>query len=204
MDGILYLWFLWGMWVYTTFLLRKSHPHRFRYSFLSLLLICVFPYGMMAGSVEISFPVIVLALICIVSIRILSLREKLYMLIAVLSMGMLYAGISLISIYDPVLMFIDRDIILSLSLVLVGILFYSHSSLYRLRLIAVALSSVIGDFFLSIPLNKVGFYYSIGGPAYLDVLAVTIGLICALKIVVELNQAVHIRTQTNKGEMKNI
>ncbi|WP_258261651.1 hypothetical protein [Rossellomorea sp. SC111] len=126
------------------------------------------------------------------------------MLIAVLSMGMLYAGISLISIYDPVLMFIDRDIILSLSLVLVGILFYSHSSLYRLRLIAVALSSVIGDFFLSIPLNKVGFYYSIGGPAYLDVLAVTIGLICALKIVVELNQAVHIRTQTNKGEMKNI
>ncbi|CAN7344131.1 YphA family membrane protein [Rossellomorea sp. LjRoot5] len=204
MDGILYLWVLWGMWVYTTFILKKSHPDRFRYSFLCLLLICVFPYGMMAGSVEVSFSVIVLALICIVYIRNLSLREKLYMLAAVLSMGMTYAGIALISIYDPVLMFIDRDIILSLSVVLVGILFYSHSSLYRLRLIAVALSSVTGDFFLSVPLNKVGFYYSIGGAAYLDVLALTIGLLSALIIVMEINQAVHIKTQTKKGEMKNI
>ncbi|UXH44630.1 hypothetical protein N5C46_00760 [Rossellomorea vietnamensis] len=126
------------------------------------------------------------------------------MLVAVLSMGMLYAGIALISIYDPVLMFIDRDIILSLSLVLVGVLFYSHTTQHRLRLIAVALSSVTGDIFLSIPLNKVGFYYSIGGPAYLDVLALTIGLLSALKIVVEINQAVHIKTQTNKGEMKNL
>ncbi|MEI2665057.1 YphA family membrane protein [Rossellomorea sp. LJF3] len=204
MDGILYLWLLWGIWVYTTFILRKTHPDRFRYSFLCLLLICVFPHGLMAGSVEVSFPIIVLALICIVYIRKLSLREKLYMLVAVLSIGMLYAGIALISIYDPVLMFIDRNIILSLSLVLVGVLFYSHSSQFRLRLIAVALSSVIGDFFLSIPLNKVGFYYSIGGPAYLDVLALTIGLLSALKIVVEINQAVHIKTQTNKGEMKNL
>ncbi|WP_152968568.1 YphA family membrane protein [Rossellomorea vietnamensis] len=204
MDGILYLWLLWGIWVYTTFLLRKSHPDRFRYSFLSLLLICVFPYGKMAGSVEVSYPVIVLALICIVYIRNLRLREKLYMLAVVLSMGMIYAGIALISIYDPVLMFMDRDIILSLSLVTVGILFYSHSSQFWIRLIAVALSSVIGDFFLSIPLNKVGFHYSIGGPAYLDVLALTIGLLSALKIVVEMNQAVHIKTQPNKGEMKNL
>lgn len=204
MDGILYLWLLWGIWVYTTFLMRKTHPERFRYSFLCLLLLCVFPYGMMVGPVEVSFPVIVLALICIVYIRNLSLRKKLYMLVAVLSMGMLYAGIALISIYDPVLMFIDRDIILSLSIVLVGVFFYSHSTQYRFRLIAVALSSVIGDFFLSIPLNKVGFYYSIGSPAYLDVLALTIGLLSALKIVGEINQAVHIKTQTNKGEMKNL
>ena len=58
MDGILYLWLLWGMWVYTTFLLRKTHPDRFRYSFLYLLLICVFPYGMMVGSVEVSIPLL--------------------------------------------------------------------------------------------------------------------------------------------------
>jgi hypothetical protein len=204
MDGILYLWLLWGIWVYATFLLRKSHPDRFRYSFLSLLLICMFPYGMKTGSVEVAFPVIVLALICILYIRNLCLREKLYLLVAVLSMGMLYAGIGLISIYDPVLMFIDRDFILSLLLVLVSILYYSHSSLYRLRLIAVAGSSVVGDFFLSLPLNKIGFSYSVGGHVYLDILALSIGLLTALRILGEINQVVHIKTQTNKGEMKNL
>ena len=126
------------------------------------------------------------------------------MLVVVLSMGMLYAGIGLVSIYDPVLMFIDRDLILSLSFILVSILFYSHSSQYRLRLIAVVLSSIIGDFFLSIPLNKIGFSYSIGSPAYLDILALSIGLLSALKLLAEINQAVHIKTQTNKGEMKNL
>ncbi|MCA1058315.1 hypothetical protein LCL96_05185 [Rossellomorea aquimaris] len=204
MDGIMYLWLLWGMWIYTTFLMRKSHPHRFRYSFLCLLLICAFPYGMKIASVEVSFPVFVLALICILYIRNLHLKDKLYMLIAVLTMGMLYAGVGLLSIYDPVLMFMDRDYILSLSFVLVSVLFYGHSSLSEFRVIAIGGSSVIGDFFLSVPLNNVGFTYPIGGPAYLDILALSIGLHFALKVFGELNQFVTIKTQPNKGEMKNL
>jgi hypothetical protein len=204
MDGILYLWLLWGIWIYATFLLRRSHPHRFRYSFMCLLLICVFPYGIQTGSVEVGVPAIVLALICIFYIRKLSLRKKLYMLIAVLTMGMCYAGIGLLAIYDPVLMFLDRDLIISLSFVLVCILFYGDSSLFMLRAIAIMGSSVIGDFFLSIPLNKIGFSYSIGGPVYLDMLAVSMGFLIALKLLGELNQFINIKEQTNKGEMKNL
>ncbi|PFA70022.1 hypothetical protein CN378_01570 [Bacillus sp. AFS015802] len=204
MDGILYLWLLWGIWIYTTFLLRKSHPDRYRYAFMSLVLICVFPYGIKFGTVEVALPVIVLALICILYIRNFALREKLYMLIAVLTMGMLYAGIGCLSIYDPVLMFMNRDIIISLSFVLVSILFYSHSSLYRLRVIAILGSSVVGDIFLSIPLNKIGFSYAIGSPAYLDILALSVGLLLVIKILGELNQIVNLKSQTNKGEMRNL
>ena len=204
MDGVLYLWLLWGMWIYTTFLLRKSHPHRFRFSFICLLLICVFPYGMKIGPIEVTLPIIALALICILYIRKLSLKQKLYMLVAVVTMGMLYAGIGLLSIYDPVLMFMDREYLISLTFVLVSILFYSHSSLYFLRFIAIGGSSVIGEFFLGIPLYNVGFSYSIGGHPYLDILALSIGLMLSLKAIGEFNQFVHIKTQTNKGEMKNL
>ena len=203
-DGILYLWLLWGIWIYTTFLLKKSHPNRFGYSFLCLLFICVFPYGIKVGAVEVAAPVFVLALIFILYIRTLRLREKLYMLVAVLTMGMLYAGVGLVAIYDPVLIFIDENLILSLSFVLVSILFYGHSSLFMLRIIAIGGSSVIGDFFLAIPLNKIGFSYSIGGPVFLDMLALSIGLLIGLRGLGELNQIVNIKTQTNKGEMKNL
>lgn len=204
MDGVFYLWLLWGIWTYTTFLLRKSHPDRFQLSFICLVLICVFPYGLKIGPFEVALPIIVLVLICILYIRKLSLKQKLYMLVVVMTMGMIYGGIGLLSIYDPVLMFVDRDFIISLSFVLVSFFFYSHSSLYRLRIIAIGGSSVIGDFFLGIPLYKVGFSYSIGGPEYLDIVALSIGLLLALKAVEELNQFVYFKTETNKGEMKNL
>jgi hypothetical protein len=202
-DGILYLWLIWGIWIFTTFMMNKAHPYRFHYSFICLVLLCVFPYGLKVGSVEVAVPVFVLGLICIHYIRIYSLKEKLYMLVAILAMGMLYAGIGLVAIYDPVLMFIDRNLIMALSLAFLSIFFYNASS-YLFRMIAVAGSSIVGEVFMSIPLKNVGFFYPIGGPVYLDVLAISIGILLAVKLFEEINQLFNIKVQTNKGEMKNL
>jgi hypothetical protein len=202
-DGILYLWLIWGIWIFTTFMMNKAHPYRFRYSFICLVLICVFPYGLKVSSVEVAVPVIVLGLICIHYIRILSLKEKLYMLVAILAMGMLYAGIGLVAIYDPVLMFLDRDLIMAVSLAFLSILFYTSSS-YMFRMISIAGSSIVGEVFMSIPLKNIGFLYPIGGPVYLDVLAISNGILLAIKLFEEINQLFNIKVQTNKGEMKNL
>ncbi|MGF3103464.1 YphA family membrane protein [Rossellomorea sp. DUT-2] len=202
-DGILYLWLIWGIWIFTTFMMSKAHPYRFHYSFICLVLICVFPYGLKVSSVEVAVPVIVLGLICIHYIRILSLKDKLYMLVAILAMGMLYAGIGLVAIYDPVLMFLDRDLIMAVSLAFLSILFYTSSS-YILRMIAIAGSSIVGEVFMSIPLKNIGFLYPIGGPVYLDVLAISTGILLAIKLFEDINQLFNIKVQTNKGEMKNL
>ncbi|RBP02295.1 hypothetical protein [Rossellomorea aquimaris] len=202
-DGILYLWLIWGIWIFTTFMMNKAHPYRFHYSFICLVLICVFPYGLKVSSVKVAVPVIVLGLICIHYIRILSLKDKLYMLVAILAMGMLYAGIGLVAIYDPVLMFLDRDLIMALSLAFLSILFYTSSS-FMLRMIAIAGSSIVGEVFMSIPLKNIGFLYPIGGPVYLDVLAISTGILLAIKLLEEINQLFNIKVQTNKGEMKNL
>lgn len=202
-DGILYLWLIWGIWIFTTFMMNKTHPYRFHYSFICLVLICVFPYGLKVSYVEVAVPVIVLGLICIHYIRILSLKDKLYMLVAILAMGMLYAGIGLVAIYDPVLMFLDRDLIMALSLAFLSILFYTSSSFMR-RMIAIAGSSIVGEVFMSIPLKNIGFLYPIGGPVYLDVLAISTGILLAIKLFEEINQLFNIKVQTNKGEMKNL
>ncbi|MGM0751274.1 MAG: YphA family membrane protein [Bacillota bacterium] len=203
MDGILYFWLLWGIWIYTTFMMKKAHPYRFRYSFMCLVLLCLFPYGVKVGSVEVAAPVFIIGLICIHYLRIFSLREKLYMLVAILTMGMLYAGIGLVAIYDPVLMFIDRNLIIALFLAFLGVLFYSSSS-YMHRMIAITGSSIVGEVFLSIPLKKVGFMYPIGGPVYLDVLAISTGILLTIKVFGEINQLFNVKVQTNKGEMKNL
>ncbi|MGG1631275.1 YphA family membrane protein [Rossellomorea sp. NRS-1567] len=202
-DGILYLWLIWGIWIFTTFMMNKTHPYRFHYSFICLVLICVFPYGLKVSYVEVAVPVIVLGLICIHYIRILSLKDKLYMLVAILAMGMLYAGIGLLAIYDPVLMFLDRDLIMAVSLAFLSILFYTSSS-FMLRMIAIAGSSIVGEVFMSIPLKNIGFLYPIGGPVYLDVLAISTGILLAIKLFEEINQLFNIKVQTNKGEMKNL
>jgi hypothetical protein len=202
-DGILYLWLIWGIWIFTTFLMNKAHPYRFRYSLICLLLLCVFPYGLNIDSVEVAVPVVVLGLICIHYIRFFSLKEKLYMLVVILTMGMLYAGIGLVAIYDPVLMFIDRNLIMALSLAFLSILYYSSSS-YMFRMIAIAGSSIVGEVFMCIPLKNVGFLYPIGGPVYLDVLAISTGILIAIKLFEEINQLFNIKVQTNKGEMKNL
>ncbi|MFI8576837.1 hypothetical protein ACIGEL_14100 [Rossellomorea aquimaris] len=202
-DGILYLWLIWGIWIFTTFMMNKAHRYRFHYSFICLVLICVFPYGLKVSYVEVAVPVIVLGLICIHYIRILSLKDKLYMLVAILAMGMLYAGIGLVAIYDPVLMFLDRDLIMALSLAFLSILFYTSSSFMR-RMIAIAGSSIVGEVFMSIPLKNIGFLYPIGGPVYLDVLAISTGILLAIKLFEEINQLFNIKVQTNKGEMKNL
>lgn len=202
-DGILYLWLIWGIWIFTTFMMNKANPYRFHYSFICLVLLCVFPYGLKVSSVEVAVPVFVLGLICIYYIRIFSLKEKLYMLVAILAMGMLYAGIGLVAIYDPVLMFIGRNLIMALSLAFLSILFYSSSS-YMFRMIAIAGSSIVGEVFMSISLKNVGFSYPIGGHVYLDVLAISTGILLAIRLFEEINQLFNIKVQTNKGDMKNL
>ncbi|TMU86745.1 hypothetical protein FGG79_00935 [Bacillus sp. BHET2] len=126
------------------------------------------------------------------------------MLVVVLTMGMFYAGIGLVAIYDPVLVFIDQNLIISLSFVMMSILFYGHSSHFILRLLSIAGSSIIGEFLLGIPLNKIGFVYILGGPVYLDTLAISFGGLIVLKTLGEMNQVFNIKALTNKGEMKNL
>ncbi|MCA1063199.1 hypothetical protein LCL98_07105 [Rossellomorea aquimaris] len=202
MDGILYLWLLWAIWIYTTFMMNKEHPKRLPYSFMCLVLLITYPYGVQIGQMEVALPVIIVGLICIHYFRYLSLRAKLYMLLAILSTGMLYAGIGLVAIYDPVIMFIDQNLIIAFSIVLLIYIFYSSSS-YLLRITSITGSSIVGEIFMGIPLNNVGLSYPIGGPQSLDVLAISIGVLMIIKWLGEINLLFN-KAQISKGEMKNL
>ncbi|BCB04546.1 YphA family membrane protein [Bacillus sp. KH172YL63] len=204
MSGILFLWLMWGIWVYTTFLLDKAHPGRFMASFLCLLLIVVYPFGVRFESLEIAVPAIVFALICFYYIRKLYVHEKMYMLIAVLTVGMFYAGIGFIAIYDPVLIPIEQRWIVAAGMVILALIFYGHPDHAKRRSVVIVMGSLIGEFFLGIPLIKIGFTYSIGGHAYLDTLAVSFGVLIALKVLGEVNLLLNFKTQSSKGEMKNL
>ncbi len=204
MDGILYLWLLWGMWIYTTFIMGKNSHNRFRYSFLLLILICLFPYGMKIPSMEISISIAMLTVICFLKIRKYNLWVKLYLFISTLTLGMFYAGLELVAIYDPVLMFMDTNLIVAATFVIVSFLFYSSGSQYKIQFISIILGSIIGEFLLTIALRHAGIFYSAGNYEFLDYLSITMGLMLIVTAFRNLNQIVTFKLPTNKGEMKNL
>ncbi|WP_064091015.1 YphA family membrane protein [Rossellomorea aquimaris] len=202
MDGIYYLWFLWGCWTYSTFIMSKKDTFRFYISFLSLVLIIVFPYGVTIYSMRIAVPVLVIIIGCFIYIRSLRVRDKLYLFITLLTIGLTNSGLGLISIYDPILMFLDTGIVVAFSSVILSFLFYpSHSMKYRVS--AVVLGCIAGDFLLCFSLNKIGFLYSVGNGNFLDSLTISLFTLIVIKVLNDINHVVNMKLQT-KGEMNNI
>ncbi|NQD66782.1 hypothetical protein HP456_12710 [Bacillus haikouensis] len=204
MEGIIFLWVAWGIWVYTTFIMRKSANGRFKYSFLLLCMICLFPHWFTIFSYEVNAAFGLMALLTFIYIRALGLRQKLYMLIALLTIAMSYAGIGMIAIYDPVLMIIDPQLVAALLSVSLGFLFYSSLEKIRMLFITVMGGCITGDVLLAITLNKIGFVESIGNHGFLDNVAYMVLLTLGWRLFLVLNALMNNKISPKKGEVKSI
>ncbi|MCA1054654.1 hypothetical protein LCM10_06615 [Rossellomorea aquimaris] len=204
MDGFLFLWVAWALWIYMTFIMGKHTKGRFMYSFIVLSMICLFPYHITIHSYVVHLTTLLLAMIAILHIRNDGLRKKLYMLVCAMTIGMSYAGVGMIAIYDPVLMIIDSHMITAFLSMSIGFLFYGRIDQLRSMFLSVLVGSLMGEMMLSISLSKIGFVQIIGGPVYLDILAYMILTTLAWKFIHSLNSMMGIKLSPNKGEIKNI
>jgi hypothetical protein len=204
MEGIIFLWVVWGLWIYMTFIMEKNEKGRFLYSFYLLCLICLFPYGFTIFSYEVHAAYLFLVLLSFVHLRHLGLRKKLYMLICILTIAMSYAGVGLIAIYDPVLMIIDPYLIAALLSMSLGFIFYSSIIKIRSLFLAVISGTMAGEIFLSVSLHTIGFSDAIGDYLYLDAASYMTLITIAWKAVHSLNALMSSKLSSNKGEIKNI
>jgi hypothetical protein len=204
MEGIVFLWVAWGLWIYTTFMMGKNVKGRFAYSFYLLCMICLFPYRLTLFSHEVYATYVFLVFLTFIYIRPLGLRQKLYMLMGILTIAMSYAGLGLIAIYDPVLMIIEPHVIAALLSMSLGFIFYSSIKKIKILFLTVLAGTMAGDVLLNVTLNKIGFVESIGNHLYLDMTAYMALITLSLKAIQVLNVLMSSKLSPNKGEFKNI
>ncbi|KSU63484.1 hypothetical protein AS034_04325 [[Bacillus] enclensis] len=204
MEGIIFLWVAWGLWIYTTFIMEKNEKGRFLFSFYLLCLICLFPYRFSILSYEVHADYLFLALLAFIYMRRLGLRQKLYMLICILTIAMSYAGVGLVAIYDPVLMIIDPYVIAALLSMSLGFIFYSSINKMRNLFLSVISGTLTGEIFLSVTLHNIGFSKMIGDYLYMDTAAYMALMTITWKAVHSLNALMSSKLSSNKGEIKNI
>ncbi|MEC1374807.1 hypothetical protein P9D39_10920 [Heyndrickxia oleronia] len=172
MDGFYSLFFLWSVWIYTTFILSRQNQLRFRIAFLSLLLLIVYPFSISLFSIPMQLSSIILLIICYFYFSKLKFWKKVYMFLAIFIIMIGYSGFSLLELYDPVWIFMDRKFLFGFVLFLLAQLLYPRS--LPSQILCAFTGTIHGEIIYSLILKKWGFPYIIGDRSCLDICALVI------------------------------
>lgn len=175
MSGIIFLFFLWSLWIVSTFMLHKENPARLPIAALSLLLLVFSSVSFSVKSITVNGAVILLMTGSCMVISKWPFIKKAYFVFSALTVMVGYAGSYLLELYDPVWVLIDRKLILSCALYIVGWLLYPASMFNRF--FAVVVGSLLGEVFLGIFLSQWSIPYTVGSLEYLDIFGLTSALL---------------------------
>jgi hypothetical protein len=203
MEGIFYLWILWGVWVYSTFLMKKGRV-RFWISFCALVLVASFPYEFGMGNYRVTVPLVLIVILALWTIRELPLHKKLYLFISLISTAMCLTGVKLVSIYDPVLLIVDPFILDVSVLIVMGFLFYSDVASRNVRYASVLLGGALGQVFIGMVLTTIGFGHTIGEHKYMDAAAASFLILVGIEGLLFINRLFNAKLQENKGDAHHL
>ncbi|WP_010173081.1 hypothetical protein [Bacillus coahuilensis] len=110
MNGYYFLFVAGHFFIYSTFLMEKQSSHRVGLALSSLIAIIVSPFYIYIGSIQISWSSFMILFYFLFRLQEMYLKEKLYILITSIGLSMLYSGLHLIELYDPVMIMINRDL----------------------------------------------------------------------------------------------
>ncbi|WP_456274216.1 YphA family membrane protein [Bacillus sp. AK031] len=206
MDGLLYLWLMWAGWIIGTFLLSKKSPWRLRVSATTLILIVSFPYGIDFFDFQAGTAAVLVFIISLLFAKEFSLAEKLYLFICSLIIAASYSSFILLSFYDPVILVVDKKIMVTVILLTLSYLLYSGKKAFKKRILAVIAGMVLGEFMSGTVFLQTGLPYLIGGHLFLDVLSIIVvsGGVLHLLQSIYVSQSHLIKSAYRKGEVKNI
>ncbi len=204
LDGVLYLWFFWIVWVISTFLLPRTNPYRIHIALLSLLTIIIFPFTVKMGNVSFSLPLFLLVGCSFFLIRKYGLASKLYMLVGALIIGMVYASFYFFAIYDPVWIIIEEKFLLTSILLMFIFLLYSSSLQFMQRIHVLIQGTAIGEGLLTVEYQYIGFPKTVGDVAFLDTISLTIAIIYVIHLGYQLSSFFTVKFTTRKGATKNL
>ncbi|ALC90103.1 hypothetical protein AM500_10130 [Bacillus sp. FJAT-18017] len=173
MAGLLFYLTAWCLWIYSTFFLERKSPQRLGIAIAILAVIILAPYQVQVMSLNINIGSLLLFFYSLSFLRGEKVSDIAYFYVCSLILSIAYGVIQMFFLFDPVIFFVDKDI---LSAFIMGILaIFLRNSLAK-RFLLVLFASLQGEFLTSIVLVQFGFPYEAGGYVFLDYTA-TAGLL---------------------------
>jgi len=168
LNGGIFLYACWLLWIFATFFMNKSHPKRLLISAGSLCLLALIGKNFSVFTYEISFTYILLLIFSYYAAGKWKGRELFFLLSSVLVGVMLYVGITLVGIVEHGLFLVDPIYCRMIGMPLLFTLLLPGISSQKKRWIGLAVCLLLGEGLLSIILHNVSINDPIGEMSFLD------------------------------------
>jgi hypothetical protein len=169
MEGLLFYWISWSLWIYLTFILRKNHPLRWRMSAMMLMLIILTSVHFSIGHFELFGSGLFILFIVYMSVSNEKKGLTFYFLISSLIISIAYSTFHLFEIFDPVWLFFDRGWMLGL---IMGGLTLSLQKSFKWRFFTLLAGGMQGEILTAFLLERYSIIDPIGALDFLDVSAI--------------------------------
>ncbi|WP_413309145.1 hypothetical protein AA0X95_12000 [Bacillus sp. 1P10SD] len=180
MEGAMFYWISWSIWVYLTFILERQNPYRLKLSVLILILIIFSSIHLMYGEVEFYASGIYLLIISYVFISQEKRGAIIYFFICSCIVSMAYVTFHLFEIFDPIWIIFKKEWLMGICFGYLAILLQKT---LKGRLIIILTGTINGEFLYAYILSKYQFPYAIGAYDYLDVYALISALLIGWSMI---------------------
>ncbi|MFT8321633.1 MAG: hypothetical protein ABF649_12065 [Bacillus sp. (in: firmicutes)] len=180
MDGALFYWFTWMLWIVTTFFMKKENKYRCVYSISLLLAIITSPYQLTFLGFTVSWLLVIMLASAFVYTAFLRKGSLIYFSASVFFTMLAYCTFHLLAILDPVWILFDQKWMLAIVLMIIARLLYSNP-LQQIMLIM--FGSINGEIMYGLILKKYEFTYIIGDLHYFDCLLISITVMTTIYVV---------------------
>jgi len=170
MTGFVFFGLAWAGWIYSTFIMEKTNPYRFPIAAYLLVTIILSVFKIRFLGLDISLAALFLLFISFLTFIKLPFWKLLYCTIGIFIVSSATAVFYLISLYDPVWIFIDQQILLSFLGACLAVLLFKE---YKARIFSTIIGLIQGDILYAIILKKFSIDFPIGSFAFLDGLTLT-------------------------------
>ncbi|WP_270577419.1 hypothetical protein [Caldibacillus thermoamylovorans] len=170
MTGFVFFGLAWAGWIYSTFIMEKTNPYRFPIAAYLLVAIILSVFKIRFLGLDISLATLFLLFISFLTFIKLPFWKLLYCTIGIFIVSSATAVFYLISLYDPVWIFIDQQILLGFLGACLAVLLFKE---YKARIFSTIIGLIQGDILYAIILKKFSIDFPIGSFAFLDGLTLT-------------------------------
>ncbi len=176
MEGAVFYWVFWAIWVYVTFILDRQNPYRLKLAGIVLIAIIFSNSHFTFGRFEVAWSGLFLLLFAYSFLANEKYRVIIYHSICSLIVSIAYVSFHLFEIFDPVWIIFKKEWMISIGMSCLTIVLQKK---VKGRLVIALSGTMQGEFLTAYILNKLQIPYSIAGFAYLDVCSlITALLVC--------------------------
>lgn len=177
MDGIIFLWTMWSIWIIATFFMNKGHL-RFFVGFFALLIITTSPFYVSFFTLKINMAFLALILLGSSLFKVDKKRQVLYYVLSTMIISMAYMLYHIYLLYDPAILLIINPWFILIGLVALNRMLVPG---VQLRISTLILGMTHGEIMRVMIFSK--YIHVMGTRQFLDHFAVAFSLLMGWYVV---------------------